>query len=91
MLERDAKIREIQTQIYMSCSNMGLWMRLLRWFWRKITVKTTVACVLFFVIPLTMISIFLLVMEVPLALIKGVIWLWTSKQKKPKKSTSCLI
>ena len=81
MLERDAKIREIQAQIYMSCSNMGLWMRLLRWFWRKITVKTTVACVLFFVMPLTMISIFLLVMEVPLALIKGVIWLWTSKQK----------
>ena len=103
MLERDAKIREIQAPIYMSRSNMGLWMRLLRWFWRKITVKTTVACVLFFVIsaaiylvfsvlgtengypffviPLTMIFIFLLVMEVPLALIKGVIWLWTSKQK----------
>ena len=39
MLERDAKIREIQAQIYMSRSNMGLWMRLLRWFWRKKLLK----------------------------------------------------
>lgn len=77
MLERDARIREIQAQITMSRTNMGLWLRFFRWIWRKITIKSTVICFLFVILCALLYFITIVITGNPIPLIVALLFVST--------------